>query len=148
MIRKKKITEDAIKNLVRKIFPKGTLLIALYGATIGKLAFLELTQLQIKAICGIYKSDHIDSVYLYHFLFYKKPSFIKQSFGGAQPNISQAILKDLTVPLPPLPEQVAIVNKIEELFSELENGKEQLLTAQRQLKIYRQSLLKAAFEDG
>ncbi|MBK8395663.1 MAG: restriction endonuclease subunit S [Leptospiraceae bacterium] len=141
-----KITEDAIKNSSAKIFPKGTLLIALYGATIGKLAFLGIDAATNQAICGIHKSDHIDSVYLYHFLFYKKPSFIKQSFGGAQPNISQAILKDLTVPLPPLPEQVAIVNKIEELFSELENGKEQLLTAQRQLKIYRQSLLKAAFE--
>lgn len=50
------------------------------------------------------------------------------------------------IPLPPLPEQFAIVSKIEELFSELDNGKQQLLTAQKQLKVYRQSLLKWAFE--
>lgn len=50
------------------------------------------------------------------------------------------------IPIPPLPEQQAIVSKIEELLSELENGKQQLLTAQQQLKVYRQSLLKWAFE--
>lgn len=50
------------------------------------------------------------------------------------------------IPIPPLPEQQAIVSKIEELLSELENGKQQLLTAQKQLKVYRQSLLKWAFE--
>lgn len=50
------------------------------------------------------------------------------------------------IPIPPLPEQQAIVAKIEELLSELENGKQQLLTAQQQLKVYRQSLLKWAFE--
>ena len=49
------------------------------------------------------------------------------------------------IPIPPLPEQLAIVSKIEELLSDLENGKQQLLTAQQQLKVYRQSLLKAAF---
>jgi type I restriction enzyme S subunit len=50
------------------------------------------------------------------------------------------------IPVPPLPEQQAIVSKIEELFSDLENGKQQLQTAQQQLKVYRQSLLKWAFE--
>lgn len=55
-------------------------------------------------------------------------------------------LEKEVIPIPPLPEQQAIVAKIEELLSELENGKKQLLTAQQQLKVYRQSLLKAAFE--
>jgi len=50
------------------------------------------------------------------------------------------------IPIPPLPEQQAIVAKIEELLSELDNGKQQLQTAQQQLKVYRQSLLKWAFE--
>ena len=50
------------------------------------------------------------------------------------------------IPLPPLHEQLTIVSKIEELLSDLENGKQQLQTAQQQLKVYRQSLLKAAFE--
>jgi type I restriction enzyme S subunit len=56
------------------------------------------------------------------------------------------LLEKSDFPLPPLSEQQAIVAKIEELLSELENGKQQLLTAQQQLKVYRQSLLKWAFE--
>jgi type I restriction enzyme, S subunit len=141
-----KISEEAIKNSSAKVFPKGTLLIALYGATIGKLAFLGVDAATNQAICGIFKNDNIDSNYLYHFLYYKKPNLVKQGIGGAQPNISQSILKNLDLPIPPLPEQQAIVSKIEELLSELENGKQQLLTAQQQLKVYRQSLLKWAFE--
>lgn len=141
-----KISEEAIKNSSAKVFPKGTLLIALYGATIGKLAFLGVDAATNQAICGIFKNDNIDSNYLYHFLFYKKPNLVKQGIGGAQPNISQGILKNLNLPIPPLSEQQAIVAKIEELLSELENGKQQLLTAQQKLKVYRQSLLKWAFE--
>lgn len=57
-----------------------------------------------------------------------------------------SVFSKLVIPLPPLPEQEAIVAKIEELFSELEKGKQLLLTAQEQLKVYRQSLLKWAFE--
>ncbi len=141
-----KISEDAIKNSSAKIFSKGTLLIALYGATIGKLAFLGVDAATNQAVCGIFKNGNIDSNYLYYYLFFKKPSLVKQGIGGAQPNISQGILKNLDLPFPPLPEQQAIVSKIEELLSDLENGKQQLLLAQQQLKIYRQSLLKWAFE--
>jgi type I restriction enzyme S subunit len=141
-----KITEEAIKNSSAKIFPKGTLLIALYGATIGKLAFLGVDAATNQAICGIYKNDSIDSKYIYNFLFHKKQDLVKQGIGGAQPNISQTILKKLEIPLPNLETQQAIVSKIEELFSELDKGIEDLKTAQQQLKTYRQSVLKWAFE--
>jgi type I restriction enzyme S subunit len=141
-----KISEDAIKNSSAKVFPKGTLLIALYGATIGKLAFLGVDAATNQAICGIYKSEQIDSHYLYNFLLYKKQKLVNQGIGGAQPNISQTILKGLDIPLPPKPTQLAIVSKIEELFSEIEKGIESLFTAQQQLKTYRQSVLKWAFE--
>ena len=57
-----------------------------------------------------------------------------------------SVFSKLPIPIPPLPEQQAIVSKIEELLSDLDNGKQQLLTAQQQLKDYRQSLLKWAFE--
>ena len=141
-----KITQKAVENSSAKIFPKGTLLIALYGATIGKLAFLGIDAATNQAICGIFKNQKIDSHYLFHFLFFKKPSLVKQSIGGAQPNISQGILRNLELPLPPLPEQQCIVAKIEALFSELDRGIESLKTAQQQLKVYRQAVLKWAFE--
>lgn len=141
-----KITEEAIKNSSAKIFPKGTLLIALYGATIGKLAFLGVDAATNQAVCGIYQNENIDSKYLYNFLFHKKQDLVNQGIGGAQPNISQTILKKLEIPLPQLETQQAIVTKIEELFSELDKGIEDLKTAQQQLKTYRQSVLKCAFE--
>ncbi len=141
-----KITEEAIKNSSAKIFPKGTLLIALYGATIGKLAFLGVDATTNQAVCGIYENENIISKYLYYFLLFNKPKLVQQGVGGAQPNISQTILKDLDLPLPPLETQHAIVSKIEELFSELDKGIAELKTAQQQLKTYRQSVLKSAFE--
>ncbi|MFZ1977226.1 MAG: restriction endonuclease subunit S [Bacteroidota bacterium] len=141
-----KITKDAIENSNAKLFPKGSILIALYGATIGKLAILGINATTNQAICAIYKSASIESKYLFHFLFSKKQFLVKQSFGGAQPNISQTILRNLDVPLPPLPEQHRIVAKIEELISDLDKGVESLKTAQQQLKTYRQSVLKWAFE--
>ena len=141
-----KISEEAIKNSSAKIFPKGTLLIALYGATIGKLAFLGIDAATNQAICGIYQNDNIDSNFLYHYLFYKKEKLVNEAIGGAQPNISQTILKNLDLPFPPRLTQQVIVTKIEELFSELDKGIETLHNAQEQLKIYRQAVLKWAFE--
>ena len=140
------ISEDAIKNSSAKIFPKGTLLFALYGATIGKMATLGIAAATNQAICGIYENDVLISKYLYHYLSYKKRELIGKGIGGAQPNISQTILKQLLISIAPLPEQRAIVAKIEELFSDLDKGIADLKTAQDQLVIYRQAVLKKAFE--
>src|SRR5438874_1911615 len=90
-----KISEEAVKNSSAKIFPKGTLLIALYGATIGKLAFLGVDAATNQAICGIYKNDEIESKFLFNYLSFKKQELVGQGIGGAQPNISQTILKNL-----------------------------------------------------
>jgi type I restriction enzyme S subunit len=141
-----KITMAALKNSSAKIFPRGTLLIALYGATIGKISFLGVDAATNQAVCGIFQSPYIDHKFLYHFLFFSKPNLVKKSIGGAQPNISQGILKDLIIPFPPISEQQQIVTKIEELFSELDKGKQQLETVRMQLKTYRQAVLKWAFE--
>ncbi len=140
------ITEEAVKHSSAKVFPAGTLLIALYGATIGKLGFLGVDAATNQAICGIFKSDILELSYLYYFLNHNKNKLIEQGAGGAQPNISQTILKDLDVTVPPLAEQHRIVAKIEELFSELDKGIKALKTAQQQLKVYRQAVLKYAFE--
>lgn len=140
------ISEEAIKTSSAKVFPKDTLLIALYGATIGKLAFLGVDAATNQAVCAIFKNKIFESKFLYYFLFHRRQDLIKEAIGGAQPNISQTILKNLEVPICPLPEQRAIVSKIEQLFSELDNGISNLKLAQAQLKVYRQAVLKKAFE--
>jgi type I restriction enzyme S subunit len=141
-----KISEEAIRNSSAKVFPKGTLLIALYGATIGKLATLGIDAATNQAVCGIFENKEHDLKYLYWYLFYKRRKLIEAGIGGAQPNISQTILKNLEVPLPEKEIQQALVSKIEELFSELDKGIENLRIGQQQLKTYRQSVLKWAFE--
>jgi type I restriction enzyme S subunit len=141
-----KITEEAIKDSSAKLFPKGTLLIALYGATVGKLAFLGIEAATNQAVCGIFKSEAINSNFLYYFLLLQKSKLVGQSIGGAQPNISQGIVKDLEIPLAPLNEQKRILAKLEQLLTDLDKGIEYLETSKQQLKVYRQAVLKWAFE--
>lgn len=140
-----KITETALKKSSAKLFPAGTLLIALYGATIGKLAFLGVEAATNQAVCGIFKNKEISHELTYYYLLHRKPSLIKSAIGGAQPNISQRILRDSSFPIIPLPEQRAIVTKLDTLFSELDAGIAAFAQAKKQLKVYRQSILKQAF---
>lgn len=84
--------------------------------------------------------------FLFYYLRLVERKLDEKGTGTTFRAISGDVLRDLDFPLPPLPEQHRIVEKIEALFSELENGIEQLKTAQQQLKVYRQSVLKWAFE--
>ncbi|MBW4474639.1 MAG: restriction endonuclease subunit S [Stenomitos rutilans HA7619-LM2] len=70
----------------------------------------------------------------------------KVATGTAQKTVSLAVLRNFEIPLPPFFEQNRIVDKIEELFSDVDQGVESLKTAQKQLKVYRQAVLKWAFE--
>ena len=92
-----KVTEAAIANSSAKIFPKGTLLIALYGATVGRLAFLGVDASTNQAVCGIFNNKNIDLKFIYYCLMHQYSHLISLSAGGAQPNISQAIIKKLNI---------------------------------------------------
>ena len=104
------ITEEAIRSSSAKLFPKGTVLIAMYGATVGKLGMLGIEAATNQAVCGITPSDKLDRWFLFFFLLSQRKNLIGQSAGGAQPNISQKIVRELHVPVPPLPEQRRIVD--------------------------------------
>lgn len=119
----------------------------MYGATIGKLSIwgIDASTNQACAV-AIPNNEILDREYLYYFLLAQRRNFIEAGKGGAQPNISQGILKQWPIWLAPLNEQRRIVAKIEALFSELDKGIESLKTAQAQLKVYRQAVLKHAFE--
>lgn len=79
-------------------------------------------------------------------MLFKKEYLVNQGKGGAQPNISQEIVKSLIIPFPPLKEQKQIVEKIESEFAKIDEGLEHLEKAKEQIKQYRQSVLKSAFE--
>lgn len=140
-----KITQTGLEASSAKIFPKGTLLIALYGATIGKLGYLEIDACTNQAVCGIFDNEKVSLKYLYYFLLLHRPDLVKQGAGGAQPNISQTILKKMMVSYPvEKAEQLRIVGKIEELLSKLDASVAELQTAKEKLKVYRQAVLKEA----
>lgn len=90
------------------------------------------------------KINLIESKFL--FFFCQSFNFHKLDKSTTIPSLAKTDLLKIEIPIPPLAEQQAIVSKIEELLSDLENGKQQLLLTQQQIKIYRQSLLKWAFE--
>lgn len=126
------------------------ILVAMSGATTGKFGVYRSTekayQNQRVGKFKILNENILNNEFLFHQINSLKRQIEKDAYGGAQPNISSSKIEQMQLAVPPLPEQQAIVAKIEELLSELENGKQQLLTAQQQLKVYRQSLLKWAFE--
>jgi type I restriction enzyme, S subunit len=84
--------------------------------------------------------------YLFYFIQANKHELEKQGTGSTFKAISGKVLRSFPIPVPPLPTQHQIVEKIEELFSELDHGVESLKKAQQQLKTYRQAVLKDAFE--
>ena len=115
------ITEEAVANSSAKINPIGSILIAMYGATIGKLGILTFPASTNQACCACVKYFAITQPYLFFFLLSHKMDFIAKGGGGAQSNISKEIIVNTAIPLPPLSEQQRIVQKIEELFSTLDN---------------------------
>ena len=140
------INQQALDNSSAKIIPKGSLLVALYGATVGKLGLLSIDAAINQAICAIEPNQGIYSKYLFYYLSSYRKNFLNARKGGAQPNISQEIVKTALVPLAPTTEQLRIIRKVEELFSFLDAGVESLRKVQAQLKRYRQAVLKYAFE--
>lgn len=103
------ITEQGLKNSSCKIVKKDTLLLALYGATAGKLAFTGIDAATNQAVCAIYPNDDVlDKKFLYYYLLSLRSKILNDATGGAQPNISQSYVKELRIRLIPLPAQKRI----------------------------------------
>jgi type I restriction enzyme, S subunit len=143
---KSRISELGLKNSSAKIVQPNNVLIAMYGS-IGKLGINSIPLATNQAIAFTETlNPNTYNKFLFFYLLFIRPKLFSLGKGGTQLNISQTVLKAVSFPLPPLPEQHRIVEKIEELFSELDNGIANLKEAKEQLKVYRQSILKWVFE--
>jgi type I restriction enzyme S subunit len=141
-----KITAEAIAKSSAKLFPPGAVAIAMYGATIGKTSILARDAATNQACAvAIPDKDLICSDYLYYYFRYAINEFIKLGKGGAQPNISQTILKQFPIPVAPLAEQERIVAKIEQLFSAIDDNKTIFDQLEKQLGAFKHLSLSRAF---
>ena len=96
------ITLLGLENSSAKIFPVNTVVIAMYGATVGQVGVLRKEMSTNQAICGILPNGVLTPEYLNYFLLSRKFEFLKSAIGGAQANISQQIIRKTLIPLPPL----------------------------------------------
>lgn len=96
------ITLLGLENCSAKIFPVNTVVIAMYGATVGQVGILRKEMSTNQAICGILPNGVLTPEYLNYFLLRMKSDFLKLAIGGAQANISQQIIRKTLIPLPPL----------------------------------------------
>ena len=117
------ITQKGLKNSSAKMFPKDTVLVAMYGATAGQVGILRFEAATNQAVCGILPSKHFVPEFLFYLMLSKKDQLVAQAAGNAQPNISQIKIKNTNVPIPPLPEQQRIVGILDEAFDGIATAK-------------------------
>lgn len=110
------ITEMALEKTSVRLNPVGSVLMAMYGATIGKLGILEVPMTTNQACCACIPFDGMLNTYLFYFLMGNRLNFIKMGEGGAQPNISKEKIVNFPIAIPPLAEQKRIVAKLDEIL--------------------------------
>ena len=109
------ITAAGLKNSSAKLFPKGTLLVAMYGANIGKTGVLDFDATTNQAVCAIFPKVDISREFLYWYFKQQRIDFIAVGKGGAQPNISQTIINNASIVVPDEKVQDKIVKFLERI---------------------------------
>ena len=125
-----RITVRALNETSVKLNPEGSVLIAMYGATIGKVGILTFPATTNQACCACSELNGVDNRFLFYFLISHKDEFIRQAGGGAQPNISKEIIINTPIPVPPIEEQRRIVHEIEKWLSILKDIDESRVSIQ------------------
>lgn len=140
-----KISNKAVDESSAKLYPIGTVIVAMYGATIGQCALLgiEATTNQACA-CAIVNEKIINNRFLFYYLISQKSKFIALGKGGAQPNISQTIIKDYPISIPSIEEQEEIVRILDSVFEKEDKSKE-LIDLLDKINEMKKSILARAF---
>ncbi len=113
------ITESGLKNSSAKLFPKGTLLVAMYGANIGKTGVLDFDATTNQAVCAIFPKVDISKDFLFWYFKQQRIEFIAIGKGGAQPNISQTVINCASIVVP----DEKVQQKIVDFLEAIEQGK-------------------------
>lgn len=141
------ITEEGLANSSAKLLPNGTLLIAMYGATVGKIGILGMQAATNQAVCAITPRDDLDRNYLFYWLLKIRRSLVEASFGGAQPNISQTVVREIELPLPELEEQHRISACLKAQLAAIEEARQAAQAQAKEVEALKASLYREAFAD-
>jgi len=145
---KRKITKKALQDHVLNIYPVGSIIIAMYGATIGKVSISMMEACTNQACCVLYGSKTIDVTYMFYWFLSKREFIISLSYGGGQPNISQDTIKSLRVLSPTLLEQTAIVIYLDTKTAQIDRKIELLSQKATQYVKLKQSLINETVTHG
>ena len=107
-----KITQKGLENSSAKIFPINTVLVAMYGATAGQVGILGIEASTNQAVCGILPNEKYIPKYLYFFLDTQLESLLSLRAGTARLNLSQDVIKNFKIPLPPIEIQEKIIEEV------------------------------------
>ena len=141
----KKVSDLAIKeHSTLKIYPPNSVVIAMYGATIGKLAILKFSTTVNQACCVFGVSEVITKDFIFYWLFGLRAQIISLATGGGQPNISQDVIKNLFMAAPCTNEQTAIANYLDVEISKLDTLQTEANNVIALLKERRTALISAA----
>lgn len=141
-----KITEEGLKNSSAKYIKENCVIIAMYGATAGKVAINKIPLTTNQACCNLEINPEIANYkYVYHWLF-KNYQNLKALGQGSQSNINSKIVKDFIIPIPPLEIQEEIVKILDKFTDYVTELTTELTLRQKQYNYYRDNLL--SFEEG
>jgi type I restriction enzyme S subunit len=138
------LSVEGVEKSAAKLLPEGTLSVALYGATIGKLGVLGIDAATNQACANCTVDQRVARTwFVLYFLLQQRQQLIKAGQGGAQPNLTNQIVREWPIPLPPLAEQQRIVAKVEALLARVNAVRQRLAKVAAILKRFRQSVLAA-----
>lgn len=140
----KHITELAVNERGMRIYPSGSVVVAMYGATIGKVGLLSIDTTTNQACCVLPITENIYNRYTFYVMQSSKMSLISKSVGGGQPNISQTIIKEHKIPVPPLHEQQAIASYLDSKTSKIDSVIKSLEVQLNDLNALKQSIISEA----
>jgi putative type I DNA restriction-modification len=131
------ITEKGLNNSSAKLYPANTVLVAMYGATTGKVSLLTFEACSNQAVCGVIPNMKEMQHYVYLYLSSLYSHFINLSIGSARDNISQEIIKNMLLPIPSTDVILMFENKVKHVYKVIIEKKKQINT----LTKLRESLL-------
>jgi|Wag4MinimDraft_9_1082661.scaffolds.fasta_scaffold00033_2 type I restriction enzyme S subunit len=116
------ITQEGLENSSTVLLPKGTVVIAITGATLGQVSRLEIESCANQSVVGVVESNEIPSEYIYLWLLHRINVIIQKQTGGAQQHINKTNVKNSLLLLPPKKELNKFIEIVRPIFNKITNN--------------------------